>query len=211
MDPVTCALGQAGKAFLLDCGTLKVNFFNFFENGVAVTMGTNTPPSLGEAAYNERRKEYEAACKIFGIPSLRDATLEMLDAHQEDMPAVLFRRVRHVLTENMRTRAAATGMEYNEAHLFGTLMNESHFSLKYEFEASSPELDTLCDLACAHPACLGARAMGGGFGGGAVALLYASAAREFAGYIAEKYRKETGQDAYTYICIPSEGGWVEKL
>jgi galactokinase len=211
MDPAVCALGQAGKALLLDCSTLDAHFFDFFENGAAVVLSTDTPPSLGEAAYHERRKEYEAACEIFGLPSLRDATLEMLDAHQKDMPEVLFRRVRHVLAENMRTRAAAIAMEYNESHLFGTLMSESHFSIQYEFEASSPELDEICAIARAHPACLGARAMGGGFGGGAVALLYAAAAREFAASVSGQYREKTGKDIYTCICTPSDGAHVERL
>jgi galactokinase len=210
-DPMTCALGQAGKAILFDCGDRTSHFYDFFRDCVAVILDTNTSLPGEEAAYNEHREQCEAACKIFGISSLRDATLEMLDIYQKDISEVLFRRVCHVLTENMRTRAAATALEYNESHLFGTLTNESHFSLQHEFDASGPELDAICAIARSHPACLGARAMGGGFGGGAVALLYATAAREFAGYVTEKYRAKTGKDAHGYVCVPTDGVNVEKL
>jgi galactokinase len=210
-DPTTCAFGRAGKAILFDCGDRTSHFYDFFGDCVAVVLDTNTSLPGEEAAYNERREQSEAACKILGVSSLRDATLEMLDICHKDISEALFRRVSHVLTENMRARAAATALEYNESHLFGTLMNESHFSLRHEFGASSPELDAICAIARSHPACLGARAIGGGFGGGAVALLYATAAREFAGHVTAKYREETGKDANGYICVPTDGGNVENL
>jgi galactokinase len=209
-DSTICALGQAGKALLLDCKSLKLRYFNFFKSAAAVVLDTDAPHSQ-EAVYCKRRKDYEAACDLYGHSGLRGATLEMLDAHQKKMPEVLYHLVYHILTENMRTRAAATALEYDESHLFGTLMNESHFSLQYEFGASSPELDALCAIARTHSACLGARAMGGGFGGGAVALVYAAAARKFTARVSEKYREETGKDVHTYICTPSDGGRVERL
>jgi galactokinase len=211
IDQMICVLGKAGKAVLIDCSSLEHRYFDLFENMVIVVLDTNTRYTLVESAYNERREQCEAACRILGVSSLRDATLEMLNTRRKDMPEVLFRRAWHVLTENMRTRSAATALEYKENHLFGTLMNESHFSLRSEFDVSCSELDAICAIARAHPACLGARMTGEGFGGSAVALLYAAAAREFADYVSENYRRETGKDARAYICAPSDGGRVERL
>jgi galactokinase len=208
--PMICSLGEAKKALLIDCLSLEHHSFDMFAGMAVAVLDAGIHRSSVESEHDERRRQCEDACRIFGVPSLQEATLEMLDIHQKEMPEVLFRRVCHVLTENMRTCAAATAMEYSENNLFGTLMNESHFSLRYEFDASFPESDAICSIARAHPACLGARTTGG-FADSSVALVYAAAAREFADYVCESYRKETGKDARVYICASSDGARVERL
>jgi galactokinase len=210
MDQMICALGQADKALLIDCLSLEHRPFALPEGTVVAVLDTATRHSLASSAYNERREQCETACKILGVSLLRDATQEMLDAHKKNMPDVIFRRVRHVLSENLRTRAAAAALSEGAADAFGNLMDESHFSLQYDFEVSCLELDVITDIARAHSACLGARMTGGGFGGSAVALLYADA-EDFVDYVSKNYRQRTGKFPNVTVCRATDGGRVEKL
>jgi galactokinase len=210
MDQMICVIGEAGKAFLIDCNDLKYSAFKIPESMVVAIMDTGARHALRDSAYNERREQCEAACKILGVSQLRNATPEMLENHRETMPEVIFRRAYHILFENLRTRAAGAALQYEEIDIFGTLMNESHYSLQYSYEVSCPELDRICEVARSHSACLGARMTGGGFGGSAVAFLYAAQAREFADYVTENYFKRTGKSARVYISRSTDGGRVEK-
>ncbi|MDR1978105.1 MAG: galactokinase [Synergistaceae bacterium] len=210
MDQTICALGQAGKALLIDCRDLEHRLFDLPEGTVAAVLDTATRHSLASSAYNERREQCEAVCKILGVSLLRDATQEMLDAHKKDLPDTLFRRARHILSENLRTRAAAAALREGNADVFGKLMNESHFSLQYDFEISCFELDAITSIARAHSSCLGARMTGGGFGGSAVALLYADA-EDFADYVSQNYRQQTGKIPNVILCRATGGGRVERL
>ena len=208
MDQMICALGEADKALLLDCRSLEHRFFALPQDTVIAVLDTATRHSLAASAYNERRRECETACEILNVPLLRDATQEMLDAHKARMTDVVFRRARHILSENLRTRAASFALRDGDAVLFGKLMNESHFSLQYDFEISCFELDAITVIARQHPSCLGARMTGGGFGGSAVALLETAAVEGFADYVAARYRNETGKEAGIYICRATDGGRV---
>jgi galactokinase len=210
MDQTVCALGKAGKALLIDCRSLEHELFDLPEGMVVAVLDTATRHSLATSAYNERREQCEAACEILGVPLLRDATQEALDAHEKDMSETVFRRARHILSENLRVRAAAVALREKDADLFGKLMNESHFSLQYDFQISCFELDVISALAREHPACLGARMTGGGFGGSAVALLYAGA-EDFADYVAENYRKQTGKIPHITLCRATDGGKVKRV
>jgi galactokinase len=210
-DSITCTLGQAGKALLIDCLSGEHSFFGLLEGMSLVIWDTNTYHEPPFSAYLERRRQREAACELFGVSSMRDVTLEMLDKYQKEMSEVLFRRVCHVLTEDMRTRAASTALDYQENHLFGTMMNESHTSLDSEFDASCPELDAICAVSRSYPACLGARMTNGVSGDNAIALVHAAATREFVSYVSEGYREKTGRDVRAYVCTASDGGNIEKL
>ena len=196
MDQTICALGQEDKALLLDCRSLDYRVYDLPPGTVVALLDTATRYSLAASAYNERREECEAACKVLGVSLLRDATQEGVDAHKKEMPEAVYRRARHIVAENLRTRAAAVALKNHDAHLFGRLMNESHFSLQYDFEVSCFELDAITTIARGHPACLGARMTGGGFGGSAVALLYSMSLDGFAAYVSERYREQTGKEPH---------------
>jgi galactokinase len=127
------------------------------------------------------------------------------------MPDVVFRRARHILSENLRTRAAAAALEQaGNSDVFGKLMNESHYSLQRDFEVSCPELDVISAAARIHPACLGARMTGGGFGGSAVALVYAEP-NDFVDYVSERYHEQTDKDPAITLCRATDGGSVIKV
>jgi len=211
MDQTICTLGREGKALLIDCRSLEHRLFDLPSDTTVAVLDTATRHSLATSAYNERHEQCEEACRVLGVPLLRDATQGMLDAACGNMTDVVFRRARHVLSENLRTRAAAEALLQGDAKLFGKLMNESHSSLRYDFEVSCPELDTMVDIAREHDACIGARMTGGGFGGSAVALLSVSNAGDFADYVSKHYLDRTGKVPNVTISSATDGGQVKKL
>ena len=210
VDQIICAAGQTGKALLIDCRDLEYRSFGLPEGTMAAVLDTATHHSVASSVYKERREQCETACKILGVSLLRDATQEMLDASKKDMTDVVFRRVRHILSENLRTRAAAVALSEETADAFGKLIDESHFSLQYDFEVSCFELDAITSIARSHPSCLGARMTGKGLGGAAVALLYADA-EDFADYVSKNYRQQTGKFPNITLCRATNGGQVERL
>jgi galactokinase len=208
MDQTICVLGQKGKALLIDCRSLGHKLFDLPPGMGVALLDTATRHSLATTAYNERREECEEACRLFGVSLLREATQEMMYAIHRDMPEAVFRRARHVLSENLRTRTAAEALIYQDSELFGKLMNESHLSLRYDFEVSCDELDIIVEIARQHEACLGARMTGGGFGGSAVALLSLLDAEGFSDHVSKLYREKTGKDPVITICRATDGGRV---
>jgi galactokinase len=143
------------------------------------------------------------------VPALRDVSVEELAARGSALEPLILRRAHHVVTENARTLQAAEAMERGDAERMGRLMNESHASLRDDFEVSRRELDVMVELAQAHPACRGARMTGAGFGGCAVALVHAAGAEDFAATVAAGYRSATGLEPKLYVCSASAGASVE--
>jgi galactokinase len=137
--------------------------------------------------YNQRRAECEEACLHLGIATLRDIDGRPLDEIVERLPAPLDRRVRHVVTENARVRRAIVALRAHDDAEVGELLNASHRSLRDDYEVSTPELDQLVEVAMAAGA-LGARLVGGGFGGSIIALAKRGRGRELAAQILEGYR-----------------------
>jgi galactokinase len=143
--------------------------------------------------------------QIPSIRALRDATEEQLLACRQQMPENVFRRCRHIITENRRVQGAAAALERSDLGAFGALMAEAHISFRDDFEASCSELDTLVEIAASLPGCYGARMTGGGFGGCTVNLVDESAADEFRHQIHDRYQVITGIDADIYLCRASDG------
>jgi galactokinase len=121
------------------------------------------------------------------------------------MPPNIFRRCRHIITENQRVEQAASALERADLAAFGVLMAEAHRSFRDDFEASCSELDTLVEIASELPGCYGARMTGGGFGGCTVNLVEESKADQFRRQIHARYRATTGIDADIYLCRASAG------
>lgn len=209
MDQMISAVGREGHAVLIDCRSLETQAVPLPENTTIVIMDTATRRGLLDSAYNERRRECEEAASFFGVPFLRDVTPELLALRGGRLDPVTARRARHVVTENARTLAAAAAMRSGDAVRLGELMNESHESLRADFEVSSPALDTMVEIARTRTGCLGARMTGAGFGGCAVALVTDEAADEFVRGVEREYRNATNLAPRLYRTRASRGASVE--
>jgi galactokinase len=209
MDQMISAAGQAGHALLIDCRSLETRAVPLPPGTAVVVLDTATRRGLVDSAYNERRRMCEAAAAFFLVPALRDVSRAAFEARAPEMDTVMRRRARHVVTENDRTLRAARALEEGDAELVGRLMDESHASLRDDFEVSRPELDTIVSIAREQPGCHGARMTGAGFGGCAVALVRAGAAEGFASTVADAYRQRTGLTPRVYVCSATGGASVE--
>lgn len=205
MDQMISAVGEAGHAVLIDCRTLETRRVPLPEDVLVVILDTGTRRELADSAYNERRSQCEAAAAHFGVPALRDLTLETFERGFTELDPLTARRARHVITENARTLSAAEAMQNGDSCRLGELMNESHDSLRDDFQVSSEALDVMVEIACAHPSVFGARMTGAGFGGCAVALVERGSAEAFARDAAERYQARTGLQASVYVTEATAG------
>lgn len=208
MDQLISGCGKAGHAVLIDCRTLQTQPVPLPPETVVVVLDTATRRGLVESAYNVRRAQCEAAARTFGVKALRDVDLEEFHRRAAELDAETFRRARHVLTENARTLAAAAALRRGDAQAAGRLMNESHQSLRDDYEVSSEALDAMVEAARAHSACYGARMTGAGFGGCAVALVRADSAGDFTRFTRAEYVRRTGKEPNVYICKATSGAEV---
>ncbi len=208
MDQMISAAGVAGSALLIDCRTLKTQTAPLPFGTAVYVMDTTTRRGLVESAYNERREQCEQAAAYFKVKALRDITIEELEAAKGDLDPLVYRRARHVVTENSRTLQAAGVLPLDDAVMFGKLMNASHTSLRDDFEVTNDALNQIVECAQEHPACFGARMTGAGFGGCAVALIAADQAESFAQHVSACYQSKTGLTPALYLCLPSAGASV---
>lgn len=205
MDQMISAVGCEGHAVLIDCRTLGTRPVPLPQNTLVVILDTATRRGLVDSAYNERRRQCEAAAAFFGAAALRDVTREMLHARGGALEATTAQRARHVVTEDDRTLAAADAMCRGDAAALGMLMNESHRSLRDDFEVSSPALDTMVAIAQAQPGCYGARMTGAGFGGCAVALVDREQSSAFVDSVRAEYARQSRLQPGIYVTEATAG------
>ena len=205
MDQMASAAAQAGHALFLDCRSLEFEHVPLPEGVAVVVMDTSTRRGLVDSAYNERRAQCEVAAKFFGVPALRDVSLKEFQTKSGDLENTVMRRARHIITENQRVLDAVRSMRAGDVRKLGRLFNESHASLRDDFEVTNDALNQVVDCAQAHPACFGARMTGAGFGGCAVALVDGVLVGAFVSSATEEYRQSSGLDAQFYVCQPSDG------
>jgi galactokinase len=211
MDQIASAAAIAGSAMLLDCRSLDITPVSLPSKLRVIVMNTMKSRELADSAYAERRRQCEKAALLLGVPALRDATLPMIIERRDVLGDVLYRRTHHVVTENERTLLAKDALERKNLDHAGRLLNASHWSLKNDYEVSCHELDLVSDLARTHAACFGARMMGGGFGGSAVALVHADGVNEFIKTVAAQYTELTDISPEFHVCRPSSGSSVERF
>ena len=211
MDQLASAAGWRDHALLIDCRSLAIDHVPMPRDTVVVVLDTDTRRGLVDSEYNTRRAQCETAARILGVPALRDATVADLEARADLLDPVTYRRARHVITENERTLAAARALRTGDVATMGRLMNQSHQSLRDDFEVSGPELDAMVRHAQAHRACHGARLTGAGFAGCAVALVRASEADAFAADVSAAYQAETGRNPRVYTCTAADGAAVIRV
>jgi galactokinase len=210
MDQFVSCHGQAGKALLLDCRSLEYKVLPLPDDALVAVCNTMVKHSLATSQYNARRLECEAAVRHFAqsrpnVRALRDVTEADLKLYGGDLSEVIYRRSRHVITENARVLQAAAALEKGDLVAFGQLMNSSHRSLRDDYEVSCKELDLMVELAQPLPGVFGSRMTGGGFGGSTVNLIAAENVDEFKEAVARGYKDATGLTPEIYICSAAEG------
>jgi galactokinase len=165
---------------------------------------------IGEGGYNLRRAECEEGVQklsavLPGIGALRDVTLPQLEQNRSLLTETIYKRCRHVITENERVLKAAAALRAGDVQEFGELMAASHRSLRDDYAVSCPELDLMVNIASSVPGVYGARMTGGGFGGCTVNLVSRAFASDFKEHVAGAYYSATGKHPDIYICDPAQG------
>jgi len=214
MDQFTSILAQEDHALLLDCRSRTTTSVAMTDPAVTVLIiNTNVRHKLAESEYAKRRSQCEAAARVLKVAALRDATPEALEAARRQMEPVVFRRARHVISENQRTLQAAQAIQSSDWDAVGRLMYDSHRSLREDYEVSCPELDTVVDIAQGIGAAggvIGCRMTGGGFGGCAVSLVRTDAVQRTTRALDMAYEKKTGRQANIFSSRPAAGARVLK-
>ena len=208
MDQLVVALGLQGNAMLLDCSDLSYQDIPIPEGSTILVVNSNIKRELVDSEYNARRKQCESVAKFLNVSSLRDLDIENLYKAEELLSDELFRRARHVITENRRVIDAAKAMEDNDLKLLGQLMAESHKSLRDDYEVSTNELDFLVDIISTEMGGTGGvRMTGGGFGGCVVSIMPKEKISSVISSVKTYYSKFSGIEADFYQCTASSGAF----
>jgi galactokinase len=210
MDQFIACHGRAGHALLLDTRTLEAEWLPVPTGVQVLVCNSMTKHAHATSGYNERRADCEAGVRLLAakrpeVRALRDVALADLESLRAELPERIYRRCRHVVTENARVLKAADAMSRGDLDVFGSLMVESHDSLRDDYEVTTAGLDALVEAALACDGVYGARMTGGGFGGCVIALVDESHAAAVAADVRKRYRAVTGLRADIYPCRPSDG------
>ncbi|MDO6801217.1 galactokinase [Wenyingzhuangia sp. 1_MG-2023] len=200
MDQYASMFGIENSALLLDCRTAKAEPFAIdFKDYQLLLFNTNVKHKLSDSAYNDRRAVCEKTAELLGIDALRDATEVDLEKVKDQLSAEDFQKVVYVVQENNRAQAAAIAMKEGDLVELGQLIYGSHNGLQHQYKVSCEELDFLVDLAKENSDILGARMMGGGFGGCTINLIKKTAVEEF-----KKTAVTTYTEKFGHACSPYE-------
>lgn len=212
MDQFISAHGKKGNALMLDCGSLDYKLIPMNSSDVSVlVLDSAVKHSLADGAYGQRRKQCEEACQILGVPSLREASLAMLEEKKGELGDVCYRRARHVVGENARVHAFAEALSNGKWEEAGIAMRGSHASLRDDYEVSCAEVDTLVNLCDSIPSAssiYGARMTGGGFGGCIVALVKTKDVNQVGQELLDAYRIATGIETIYLVTQAGDGARV---
>jgi galactokinase len=214
MDQFTSILGRENHALLLDCRSRTTTPVALTNPDVTVLIiNTNIRHKLAEGEYAKRRAQCETAARVLQVAALRDATLEALEAARKQLEPVVFRRARHVISENERTLQAARAIQASDWTSVGQLMSASHASLRDDYEVSCPELDLVVEVAQQigeAGGVIGCRMTGGGFGGCVVSLVKTGAVQRITRNLDVAYEKKTGRQASIFSSRPAAGARILK-
>ncbi len=210
MDQFISCFGRASHALLLDCRSLKHEFVKLPRNLQLVICNTMVRHELASGEYNTRHAECEEGVRILRIVlpevrALRDVTLSQLVDHRQNLSPKVFARCRHVITENARVNSAVEAFRKGDTTTLGPLLQDSHRSLRDDYEVSCRELDLMVEIAAAQPGLIGARMTGGGFGGCTINLVESAAVSDFRRNVAAAYSSKTGLTPEIYVSPASEG------
>ena len=211
MDQFAVAMGKKDHAILLDCNTLKYDYVPVvLKDEVIVIANTNKRRGLADSKYNERRAECDEALAELQtklpIKALGELSIEQFEANKDLIKSpVRQKRAKHAVYENQRTLKAQKELSAGNLAEFGKLMNESHISLRDDYEVTGVELDTLAALAWEQPGVVGSRMTGAGFGGCTVSIVKKDKVDDFIKNVGEAYKNKIGYAADFYIASVSDG------
>ncbi len=221
MDMFASMMGKADHVVRLDCQSLDYEYFPFSgQDHALVLCNTGVKHALVDSEYNTRRQECEAGVAVLArhypnITLLRHASIEQLMAHAAEMPPIVYQRCKYVVEEIARVEAACAALQSGNLHTFGQLMYSTHQGLSREYEVSCPELDYLVDAthdfnalqAHTHPAppVLGARLMGGGFGGCTINLVKKADLGHFIEFMQATYQQGYQRDLPCHVVALTNG------
>lgn len=216
MDQYASANGLKNNAMLLDCSTVTHEYVPIeLGDYTFVVANTNKPHSLIDSKYNERRGQTEQALKILqkhlNVDCLAQVTIAQLDKYKTELKGELYNRAKHVVTECDRVNKAVKAMKNGDLQALGSLLNQSHCSLRGDYEVSCRELDVLQELSVNQQGCLGARMIGGGFGGCVLALVSKKDVETFKRVVGEAYKQAVGYEASFYDAEISDGISIENI
>jgi galactokinase len=217
MDQFSIRMGRRGHGLFLDCRSLDYEAVPIpADELVFVIADSRVERGLGATEYHQRQKQCERGRRFFSsinksMRSLRDVEEDLLIINREKLDPVIFRRCRHVITENKRVLRAVEALKKPDMAFFGELMNLSHESCKNDYEVSCKELDLLVDLARMVHGVLGARMTGAGFGGCTINLVMRNRVEEFKQKVGSMYKKSTRITPKFYVTQPEDGVSSEKL
>ena len=211
MDQFAVAMGKKDHAILLDCNTLKYAYVPVvLKDEVIVIANTNKRRGLADSKYNERRAECDEALAELQtklpIKALGELSIEQFEANKDLIKSpVRQKRAKHAVYENQRTLKAQKELSAGNLAEFGKLMNQSHISLRDDYEVTGVELDTLAALAWEQPGVVGSRMTGAGFGGCTVSIVKKDKVDDFIKNVGEAYKNKIGYAADFYIASVSDG------
>ncbi len=211
MDQFAIAMGKKGNAIFLDTATLQYEYAPIeLADAKIVISCSNKKRGLGDSKYNERRSECERALaelkEVVKIESLGDLTEEQFEQYKDAIKEeVCKKRAKHAVYENQRTIHAVRALKENNVALFGKMMNESHVSLRDDYEVTGIELDTLVEEAWKIDGVIGARMTGAGFGGCTVSIVKDAAVETFIREVGAAYEKKIGYAADFYVVEIGDG------
>jgi len=216
MDQFISVLGAEDNALLIDCRSLEYRLIPFPAQAALVIGNTKASRSLAGSAYNERRSQCEQGVALLqqelpDIAALRDVTSEQLEAHRHLLPELVYRRCRHVVSENERVMQTVDAFQRGDLAEAGRLMDASHASLRDDYEVSSAALDAMVDAMRSASGCIGARLTGAGFGGCAIALVEPGSEQAVGDAIFDLYPKATNIWPEIYTSRPGPGAHVLEL
>ena len=210
MDQYISCCGVAGHALLIDCRSLKSRHVAIAPNLRLLIANSRVRHQHAGGEYNLRREACEEGVRLLSrylgpIQALRDVTPKQLEAKRRKLPELIYRRCRHIVTENARVLEAERALGSGDFVACGRAMNASHISMRVDFEITCPEVDMLAGLAQTVKGVYGSRMTGGGFGGCTISLIEASAVDKASQMLTDGYRIGMGRDVDIYVCAPSDG------
>lgn len=216
MDQFIACLGRRSHALMLDCRSLAYELVPLPAGVTVAVCDTTVRRALAASEYNKRREECTAgvnalAARIPGLTSLRDVSAEQIDEYRSLLDPVVYRRCRHVVTENARVVRSARALRQGDLSEFGKLMYESHLSLRVDYEVSCRELDMLVDICAEGDGVFGARMTGAGFGGCALCLVRDEDAPALLARLQTEYLRMSGKSPTLHVCAIDDGASVRAV
>lgn len=206
MDQYASMFGIKNNALLLDCRTIEATPFEIdFKDHELMLINTNVKHSLSDSAYNDRRSACESIAEILNVATLREASEEDLKGIIDKVTPENYQKALYVIQEIERTQKAAEAIKENDLEKLGALIYGSHNGLQHQYKVSCEELDFLVDQAKKNKHVLGARMMGGGFGGCTINLIAKSESKAFAASAATAYKNKFDKECSVYFVALSDG------